>query len=128
MDKKNILIVDDEPDILQVLSCGLAALGLSVTSINNGRDAIKLAIEKQPDLIILDVLMPGMDGGEVARELKNHPETKDIPVLFLTGMFPKREKKEQFHMANGNIMMNKPYEIGELFVAMQELLGEKAGV
>ena len=49
MDKKNILIVDDEPDILQVLSCGLAALGFSVTSINNGQEAIDLAIKNQPD-------------------------------------------------------------------------------
>jgi CheY-like chemotaxis protein len=128
MDERTILIVDDEPDILRVLASGLAVLGFSVISVSNGSDAIISAIEDQPDLVILDVMMPGMDGGEVARKLKELPETKDIPVIFLTGMFPKRNPKQDFHMVNGNIMLDKPYEIGELFIAIKKLMGESVAV
>ena len=120
--KKTILIVDDEQDVLRVLERGLAVLGFSVISADNGSDAIRSAVELQPDLIILDILMPEMDGGEVARKLQGLPETKDFPVLFLTGMFPKKEEKQESYMVNGNSMLDKPYEIGELFLVIKRLL------
>ena len=123
-DEKTILIVDDEQDILKVLSYGLEALGFSVITADNGSDAIISAVQQQPDLVILDVIMPGMDGGEVARKLKELTETKYIPIVFLTGMFPKRGHCKDFHMVNGNIMLDKPYEIGEIFVVIKKLLGE----
>ena len=84
MSKPTILIVDDEPDILKVLARGLEVLGFSVIAADNGSDAIIIAKDVQPDLVILDVIMPGMDGGEVARRLKELPETKDIPIIFDT--------------------------------------------
>ena len=122
MENKTILLVDDEPDILQVLKGGLKVLGFTVTTAANGNDAIIAAIEQRPDLIVLDVLMPDMDGGEVARKLQEIPETKNIPVIFLTGMFPKREERQEFNMVNGNIMLDKPYEIESLFIAIKKLL------
>ena len=121
MENKTILLVDDEPDILQVLKSGLKVLGFTVITAANGNDAIISAMEQRPDLIVLDILMPGMDGGEVARKLQEIPETKNIPVIFLTGMFPKRERQE-FHIVNGNIMLDKPYEIEGLFIAIKKLL------
>jgi CheY-like chemotaxis protein len=126
MSEKTILIVDDEPDILHVLASGLSVLGFSVISENNGSDAIITAVEKQPDLIILDVIMPGMDGGEVSRKLKELPETTDIPVIFLTGMFPKRDQSQDFRMIDDNIMLDKPYEMGELFLAIKKMLRENS--
>jgi CheY-like chemotaxis protein len=103
MSERTILIVDDEPDILRVLASGLSVLGFSVISESNGSDAIITAVEKQPDLVILDVIMPGMDGGEVARKLKELPETMDIPIVFLTGMFPKRDQGQEFGMIDGRV-------------------------
>ena len=64
-------------------------------------------------------------GGEVARKLKELPVTVDIPVIFLTGMFPKRDTKDDFHVVDGNIILDKPYEMGELFIAIKKLLEEK---
>jgi len=90
-----ILVVDDEADVLLLLRKGLAAEGYSVITADNGKDAVMLAESEHPDLIILDVLMPDIDGGEVARRLKESPETGNIPVIFLTGMFPKREEKKR---------------------------------
>ncbi len=125
MGRKNILIVDDEKDVLSVLEKGLTSEGYSVITASSGNDAIGLAKSRHPDLIILDVLMPGMDGGEVARKLKEVPETKDIPVMFLTGMFPKKEERKNGRVAAGHVLFEKPYDILELVAAIEELLGEK---
>jgi len=92
MHKKRILIVDDERDALFILEKELAARGYSVIAADNGNDAMVLAKAKRPDLIILDLEMPDIYGGDVTRMLSEDPETKDIPVMFLTGMFPKEEK------------------------------------
>ena len=94
MGRKNILIVDDEKDVLSVLEKGLTAEGYSVITASSGNDAVGLAKSRRPDLIILDVLLPDMDSSEVNRKLKEDPETKDIPVIFLTGMFPRREDEQ----------------------------------
>lgn len=125
MDRKNILIVDDEKDVLSVLEKGLTAEGYSVITASSGNDAIVLAKSRHPDLIILDVLMPGMDGGEVARKLKDVPETKDIPVIFLTGMFPRRAEDEDFRMVTDYVLFDKPYEILKLINVIENILLEK---
>ena len=125
MDRKNILIIDDEKDVLMVLEKGLTAEGYSVIAASNGNEAIDLAKSRHPNLVILDVLMPGMDGGEVARKLKDMPETKDIPVIFLTGMFPTRKESEDFQMIADHVLFYKPYEILKLINVIENVLLEK---
>jgi len=125
MSRKNILIVDDEQDVLLVLEKGLTAEGYSVITATSGNDAISLARSKRPDLIILDVLMSDMDGSEVKRILKEDPETKDIPIIFLTGMFPKREDDQEGRIVAGYVLFEKPYDILELMSAIEQLLREK---
>lgn len=78
-----ILVVDDEADIVRMLKYNLEKEGYEVATANNGRAAIEKA-HARPDLIVLDVMMPQMDGWEVIRQLKRTPETASIPVLFLT--------------------------------------------
>ncbi len=124
MDRKNILIVDDEKDVLTVLEKGLTTEGYSVITASSGNDAIVLAKSRHPELIILDVLMPGMDGGEVARKLKDVPETKDIPVVFLTGMLPGRASKD-FRMVADHVLFDKPYEILKVINVIENILLEK---
>jgi len=125
MDKKQILIVDDELDVLSVLEKGLAAEGYSVITTSSGNNAIALAKSKRPDLIILDLEMPDMYGGDVARMLKEDPETKNIPIMFLTGMFPKEEEKKGGRLVAGHVLFAKPYDVKELVSAIEELLREK---
>ena len=125
MGRKNILIVDDEKDVLMVLEKGLTAEGYSVITASNGDVAIVLAKSKHPDIVILDVLMPGMDGGEVARELKNLSETKDIPVVFLTGMFPGKKESENFRMVADHVLFEKPYDILKLTNVIENIFLEK---
>ncbi|MGZ3864651.1 MAG: response regulator transcription factor [Bacteroidia bacterium] len=79
-----ILLVDDEQDILDFLSYNLEKEGFSVDTATNGKDAIVKASKHKPDLIVLDVMMPGMDGIETCREIRNIPSLKNVLIAFLT--------------------------------------------
>ncbi|RME18946.1 MAG: DNA-binding response regulator [Bacteroidetes bacterium] len=79
-----ILIADDEEDILQFLSYNLKKEGYEVITANNGAEAISIAEKEKPDLIVLDIMMPVMDGMEACKELRQLPETKDKLIVFLT--------------------------------------------
>jgi two-component system alkaline phosphatase synthesis response regulator PhoP len=79
-----ILLVDDEPDILEFLSYNLKKEGYNVFVSNNGKDAITIARRENPDVIILDVMMPDMDGIETCREIREIPGLKDVMIAFLT--------------------------------------------
>lgn len=120
--KKKMLIVDDEMDVLSVLEKGLAADGYSIVKADKGKDALVLAKSERPDLIILDLEMPDMYGGDIARMLKEDPETKDIPVMFLTGMFPKEDEEKGGRVVSGHVLFAKPYDIKELVTAIKRLL------
>lgn len=84
MSQKTILIVDDEPDILELLSYNLRKEGFAVLQGNNGKQGLMLATEHLPDVIVLDIMMPEMDGFETCKALRAHPPTAHIPVIFLT--------------------------------------------
>ena len=79
-----VLLVDDEPDIIELLKYNLEREGFTVSSAQNGRDAIKMAKAERPDLIVLDIMMPGMDGVEVCNQLRQMPEFKRTLITFLT--------------------------------------------
>jgi CheY-like chemotaxis protein len=117
-----ILLVDDEKDVLLVLTKRLVAQGYIVITADNGHDAITLAKSKAPDLIILDVLMPGMDGGEVAEKLRNDPQTQNIPVIFLTALLAKAEECKEEHTTARSITFAKPVDTEELLSQIKKLL------
>ncbi|MFA5251707.1 MAG: response regulator [Phycisphaerae bacterium] len=119
---KKILVVDDEKDMLLILEKRLTAAGYSVVTTNKGTNAVSLAKSHHPDIIILDVVMPGMDGGEVAAKLKEHPLTRNIPVIFLTALLTKTEEYQGDHTVSSNITFAKPFDIGELLARIKELL------
>jgi two-component system alkaline phosphatase synthesis response regulator PhoP len=81
--KKHVLVVDDEEDIVDLLTYNLLKEGYEVSSARNGQSALEMA-SRAPDLILLDVMMPGLDGFEVCRRLKRDPATSTIPIVFLT--------------------------------------------
>ncbi len=82
--KHTLLLVDDEQDILDLLTFNLQAEGFATLTASEGEEAIRLAHEHKPDLILLDVMLPGKDGWAVLRELRNQEATRHIPVIFLT--------------------------------------------
>ena len=87
---KSILIVDDEPDAIEFVKAVLSDIGeFKIISAKDGREGIDKATSDKPDLIILDVIMPGTDGFLVFHELRNTPATKDTPIIMLTGVADK---------------------------------------
>lgn len=121
MDIGCILVVDDDKVILRTLEKILIRAGYVVIPLSRGREAIKIAKDKTPDLIILDIMMPDMDGGDVAHALRNDSETKNIPILFLSSLVTKREKQSS-SKRHGIYFMAKPFERDELLSKIKKLL------
>ena len=121
-----ILAVDDEPDVLEIVRLRLMRDGHTVLTSANGPAAISNAVNRQPDLILLDLMMPGMDGFEVIQELKASPHTVDIPVIFVTARGDYRAKAEAWERyASGYI--TKPFDLDALAETVRRVLaGERA--
>lgn len=79
-----VLVVDDEPDVVEILSYNLTRENFEVSKAYNGYEAVSFAMKNHPDLIIMDIRMPGLSGIEACRLIKKNSGLKDIPVLFLT--------------------------------------------
>ncbi|HTL70855.1 MAG TPA: response regulator [Candidatus Eisenbacteria bacterium] len=117
---KTILIADDDKGILVMMESVLAGRGYKVVTANNGEQAVKAAQRVSPDLIILDVQMPKMDGDEAAMVLKEDEATSRIPVLFCTGL---RTDKEIAEAREENIFA-KPVHFDLLLEKIKSILGE----
>lgn len=117
----NILIVDDTPDNLRLLSTALIKQGYVVRNAINGALALSSAQVMQPDLILLDIMMPGMDGYEVCRRLKANPKTSDIPVIFISAIDESLDKVKAFSVG-GVDYVTKPVQIEEVLVRIEHQL------
>jgi diguanylate cyclase (GGDEF)-like protein len=111
----NILIVDDVEDNLEILGDLLTFDGYNVQTARSGDGALTLVQESRPDLILLDILMPGMDGFEVCSRLKADENTKDIPVIFVSSMADIDSKVQGFKVG-GVDYINKPFQHAEILV------------
>jgi putative two-component system response regulator len=117
----SVLAVDDDPGALQAIAGALGTLGYDVWQAVDGESALVLADEQQPDVILLDVNMPGMDGFEVCQQLKRRPDTQLIPVVFLTGQGG-RDTRIAALDAGATDFLNKPCELTELEVRVRNLV------
>ena len=113
MKNREILVVDDDKITLRTLEHILKREGFTVIPLSLGREAVKVAKERSPVLIILDIMMPDMDGGDVASILKNDPQTKNIPVIFLSSLVTKKEEQSS-SKADGIYFLAKPFEREDL--------------
>lgn len=121
---KRILVVDDEPDIVALIRLRLMREGFEVVEAHNGEAAIKMVASSKPGLIILDIMMPGMNGWEVNERLKANPEYRDIPVIMLTAL---NEFDEQFKSLQAGVRdyITKPFDFDELVSSVRKVLSEK---
>ncbi len=117
-----VLVVDDSPDALFMLSDALKLEGMNVLTCSNGRQAISLANSSSPDIVLIDAVMPGLDGFETCEILKSEPGFEDIPVIFMTG-FNESEHVVRALAAGGVDFVSKPIELNELFARMRVHLG-----
>jgi len=105
-----ILHIDDEDDIREVARLALEALGgFSVAEASSGGDGVRLAADLRPDLILLDVMMPGMDGPATLRALRATPATAPIPVVFMTAKV-QRHELEQYKALEAQGVLSKPFD------------------
>lgn len=113
--KKTILIIDDEEDFCLFVKLNLEQTGnFEVLTANSGAEGIKIANRYQPDLILLDIIMPNMTGTQVAETLRNNKATKDIPIIFVTAIVKRGEVGARDYQFGGNYFVFKPVKLDEL--------------
>ncbi len=122
MPRGKILVVDDEVYILHILEFSLSAEGFDVMTANNGDLAIEKAKQEKPDLIVLDIMMPILDGYETCRRLKRDSDTKNIPVVLLTAKGRDVDKRLGFEVGAIDYIV-KPFSPNRLIERIQEILG-----
>jgi DNA-binding response OmpR family regulator len=119
--KKKILIVEDEESLLRLESILLTSKGYDVTGVSSGLEALQAIPKVQPDLVLLDIMLPGLDGFEVCRQIKVNPATTDIPVIMVTA------KKSGDDMARGEEVgadwyITKPFKSAMVIETIQRFL------
>ena len=118
---KKALIVEDHPDLLEVLTLQLEKMGFAVVSANTGMEGVTKAVEEKPQLILMDIMMPGMDGRESTRRIRSNPETKDIPILVITALTKESQLRECIK-AGCNDYIVKPFTPEKLLKKIQTVL------
>jgi CheY-like chemotaxis protein len=116
-----ILVVDDEPDLLGLLVDQLSALGYDVVAARDGREGLRLAVDRAPDVILTDVIMPYMDGPEMLDRLRSRPETRNIPVIAMTALTDRRTRGRLITLGVRGFLA-KPYTMRELAERIREAL------
>ena len=122
MDKwKSVLIVDDDEGLIKTIRPLLINNGYSVLTANSGEDGLVIARNQKPDIIVLDVILPGIKGRDVCRQLKDDPETKEIPVIFLTAKDSRDDISAEME-AGAVAHLTKPLNGGELIETVKKIL------
>ena len=123
---KKILVVDDNKEVVDLLYKFLSKEGFEVLTAIDGESALALAKRSLPDLIILDVMMPGMDGGAVMEKIREDEKLRDIPVVFLTGAIAEDEARGREGKDAGRLFMSKGGDIREQIKIIKKLLMKEA--
>ncbi len=118
--KTKVLLVDDEPNILLSLDFLMRKKGYGVFIARNGKEALQLIRAEQPDIIILDIMMPEVDGYEVCEFVKQSPELKHIKIIILSAK-SKEEEIEKGYQAGADLYFTKPFSTRELIAHVSEL-------
>ena len=121
MSKNKILVIDDDTSINELIKVNLELMGYEVFQAYNGTDGFAVAKQELPDVIVLDVMMPEVDGYTVAQRIRQNDSTKDIPILMLTALSQLDDKVKGFDLGVDDYLV-KPFEMEELKVRVRALL------
>jgi len=122
MPAKKILVVDNEVELVKALEIRLKQENYEVLVAYDGKEALQKAQKYKPDLIILDILIPKMQGDSVAAALKEDKETRDIPIIFLTCLAEGLTEKPEGRFRGGNYFLGKPFDTEDLMSMVKSLL------
>jgi two-component system response regulator VicR len=120
-----IMVVDDEPDVVDLVKLVLESDGFSVVTAYSGKEALDKIDREMPDLVLLDIMMPQMDGWEVYSRIRANPKTKDIPVAMLTAKSQSIDKMIGLHVVKVDDYITKPFGRSELLERVKRILKEK---
>ncbi|MDD5217448.1 MAG: response regulator [Candidatus Omnitrophica bacterium] len=121
--RKKILVVDDDPVVIEMLQSGLSRSGYEVVIARQGKEAIQKVREDQPSLVVLDVMLPDMDGTEVATILRENDATQKIPIIYITVLIGKIHPAEQTPPGSNTVVLGKPFDLNELLVKINSFIG-----
>lgn len=117
---KSVLIVDDEPNILLSLEFLMKKKGYEVYIARDGREALEIVSEKLPDIILLDIMMPDVDGYQVCQRVKNHADTQHIKVIFLSAKTKEEDIRKGYSMG-ADLYITKPFSTRNLLQQVENL-------
>ena len=123
---RKVLIVEDHPDMRELLSWQVELMGFVPILAKHGKEGLEKAIAEKPELILMDIMMPGMDGWEAVRAMRAAPETKDIPILAATALFRDSDLKTCMEVGCNSYIV-KPFTFHELQRKIRELLPQTNG-
>jgi DNA-binding response OmpR family regulator len=117
---RHVLLIEDEPNIIEAVSFLLSRDGWTVSTHANGHDAVETVLKKAPDVVVLDVMLPGKSGFDILAELRQSPQTVDLPVMMLTarGQTKDRNLAERLGATR---FMTKPFSNADMLAALREM-------
>jgi CheY-like chemotaxis protein len=118
---KKVLIAEDNPDSLEIITFQMEMMGYSVIAAKHGQEAVEKAVEEEPQLIVMDIMMPKMDGREATRIIRSNPKTQNIPILASTVLFRESDLKSCID-AGCNDYITKPFTLKQLQGKIQNFI------
>ncbi|MBI5952386.1 MAG: response regulator [Chloroflexi bacterium] len=122
---RHIICIEDEPEMIDLIQLILTRRGFEVSGATGGKEGITLVREKRPDLVLLDLMMPDMDGWEVYQQMKAEESTRNIPVIVVTAKAQNIDKVLGLHIAKVDDYIAKPFSPQELIDSVEKVLGSK---
>jgi len=119
--RKKILIVEDIPGLIHILQLEVQRLGYETILASNGKEAVEMAAAQLPNLIMMDILMPGMDGLEATRLIRQNPKTRSIPIMAVTALSSRKDKKKCLQSGCDDFL-TKPFTASQLRSRIETLL------
>jgi DNA-binding response OmpR family regulator len=124
--KRNVVCIEDEPEMIDLIRLILGRRGFELTGAMGGREGLDVIRRVRPDLVLLDLMMPDMDGWDVYQQMKADDDLKDIPVIIVTAKAQSIDKVLGLHIAKVDDYVTKPFGPQELLQSVEKVLGTKA--
>jgi len=124
--KKSVVCIEDEPEMIDLIKLILGRKGFELAGAMGGREGLELIRRNKPDLVLLDLMMPDMDGWEVYQQLKSDEELKHIPVIIVTAKAQSIDKVLGLHIAKVDDYVTKPFGPQELLQSIEKVLSAKS--
>ena len=123
---KKVVYIEDEPEMIDLVRLILSRKGYEVIGANGGREGLDIIRQKLPDLVLLDLMMPDMDGWDVYQQMKSVEATRDIPVIVITAKAQSIDKVLGLHIAKVDDYISKPFSPQELVESVEKVIGQRA--